>query len=91
MYIDEQGIQFSDDKKTLLHFPSNLVGVYILPYIAVLSRGISTYCRVKENFRHITQFLPTQFINILYEVIISNPPHRALQCGGEGECLVYFI
>jgi hypothetical protein len=31
MYIDEQGIQFSDDKKTLLHFPSNLVGVYIIP------------------------------------------------------------
>ena len=31
MYTDEQVIQFSDDKKTLLHFPSNLVGVYIIP------------------------------------------------------------
>lgn len=31
MYTDEQGIQFSDDKRTLLHCPNNLVGVYIIP------------------------------------------------------------
>lgn len=45
-YIDSKGVQFSDDKKTLIHCPKNLYGEYTIPYgVVVIKQWAFAACR----------------------------------------------
>lgn len=72
MFIDEMGVHFSDDKKTLIKFPRDFRGIYIVPEgVTTIAEDSFNSCRIDgiafpEGFKSIKGFAFDHYIEYFF-------------------------